>query len=49
MLVLDTRDVMNISVEETVLGIEALGEDQYTKLIKEWLEKCEKPITEPII
>ena len=49
LLVLDTRDIMDSSVGETILGIEALGEDQYTKFIEEQLEKCEKPITEPII
>ena len=38
---------MDSSVGETVLGIEALGEDQYTKYV--WLKKCEEPITEPII
>ena len=43
LLVLDTRDIMDSSIGETVLGIEALGEDQYKKLIEEWLQKCEKP------
>ena len=46
LLVLDTRDIMDSSIGEAVLGIEALGEGQYRKFIEEWLEKHEKPITE---
>ena len=49
LLVLDTRDIMDNSVEKTVQEIEAIGEDQYKRFIEERLEKCEKPITEPII
>ena len=32
LLVLDTKDIMNISVGETVRKAEALGEEQYKKL-----------------
>ena len=49
LLVLDTRDVMDNSVGKTVQEIEAIGEDQYKRFIEERLEKCDKPITEPII
>ena len=49
LLVLDTRDIMDKSVGKTVQEIEAIGEDQYKVFIEERLEKCEKPITEPII
>ena len=48
-MVLDTRDIMDSCVGKTVMGIKALGEDQYTKFNEEQLEKCKKPITDPII
>ena len=48
LMVLDTRDIMDSSVRETVLQIEALGEDQYAKFIEERLVKCEKHLTEQI-
>ena len=47
-MVLDTRDIIDSSVRETVLQIEVLGEDQYAKFIEERLVKCEKHLTEPI-
>ena len=45
LLVLDTKDIMNISVGETVRKAEAFGEEQYKKFVEERLVKCEKPIT----
>jgi len=49
LLVLDTRDIMDNSVGKTVQEIESICEDQYKTFIEEQLEKCEKPITKPII
>ena len=46
LVVLDTKDIMNISVGETVRKAEALGEEQYKKFVEERLVKCEKPITD---
>ena len=45
-LVLDTKDIINISVGETVRKVEALGEEQYKTFVEERLVKCEKPITD---
>ena len=45
-LVLDTKNIMNISVGEAVRKSEALGEEQYNKFVEERLVKCEKPITD---
>ena len=45
-LVLDTNDIINISVGETVRKAEALGEEQYKTFVEERLVKCEKPITD---
>ena len=33
---------MDSCVGETIMGIESLGEDQYTKCNEERLEKCQK-------
>ena len=46
LLVLDTRNIMNISVGDTVRGIEALGIEKYHDFIKERLTECTVPITE---
>ena len=48
LLVLDTRDIADTSVIESVRKVEALGEEQYQVFVKERLDKCEKPITEVI-
>ena len=40
LLVLDTKDIMNISVGETVRMAEALGEEQFKKFVEERLVKC---------
>ena len=42
-------DIINNSVGKTVQENEAIGKDQFKTFIEERLEKCEKPITEPII
>jgi hypothetical protein len=39
LLVIDTRDIMDPQVAETVRRIETLGEEQYTKFVTERLEK----------
>ena len=46
LLVLDTRNIMNISVGDTMRGIEALGIEKYHNFIKEMLTECTVPITE---
>ena len=48
LLVLDTRDIMDTSVVETVQRVETIGEEQYKNYVEERLEKCEMPITEMI-
>jgi len=48
LIVLDTRDIMDSAVAETVRKIESLGEEQYTKFVEERLEQCTKEVTEPI-
>ena len=47
-LVLDTRDIMDTPMAETVRKIESLGEEQYTKCVEERLELCTKPVTETL-
>ena len=42
LLVLDTRDIMETPVAETVRKIESFGEEQYTKFVEERLELCTK-------
>ncbi len=46
LLVLDTRDIMDRSVGDTVRRAETLGIQQYKKFIKERLTECTVPITE---
>lgn len=48
LLVIDTRDIVDSEVAETVRNIETLGEEQYTKFVTERLEKCETLITETL-
>ena len=48
LLAIDTRDIVDKEVAETVRNIETVGEEQYTKFLTERLEKCETPITETI-
>ena len=48
LLVLDTRDIMETPVAETVRRIESLGEKQYTKFVEERLELCTKPVTDTL-
>ena len=47
-LVLDTRDIMDTPVAETVRKIESLGEEHHTKFVEERLELCTKPVTETL-
>ncbi len=46
LLVLDTRNIMDRSVGDTVRRSETLGIQQYKKFIKERLTECTVPITE---
>jgi len=48
LLVLDTRNIMETPVAETVRKIESLGEKQYTKFVEERLELCTKPVTDTL-
>ena len=48
LLVLDTRDIMDASVGETVRKVEVLGEEQYNKFDEERLVQLAKPITEAL-
>ena len=48
LLVLDTRDILHISIGEAIRKVETLGEEQYQNFVDERLIKCEKPITDVI-
>ncbi len=48
LLVIDTKDIMDAQVAETVRRIETLGEEQYTEYVTERLEECTTPITQTI-
>ena len=48
LLVIDTRDIMDIKVAETVRRIETLGEEQYTTFVKERLEQCTTTVTQTL-
>ena len=48
LLVLDTRDILDPSVGESVRKAEKLGEKQYHNFVEERLITCEKPITDVI-
>ena len=47
-LVLDLRDIMNVTVGETGRNVEALGEEQYLSFVEERLVQSAKHITEPL-
>lgn len=49
LLILDTRDIMDISVGKAIRKVEALGEGHYQNFVNEILLKCEKSITYIII
>ena len=46
LLVIDTRDVMDTAVAETVRKFETLGEGQYKAFVDERLDLCTKSVTE---
>ena len=48
LLVLDTKNIMDASVVETVRKIKSLGLDQYKKFVEERLQQSLKPITETL-
>ena len=48
LLVIDTKDIMDTQVAETVRKIETLGEKQYTEFVTDRLEQCTIPITQII-
>ena len=47
-LVLETKNIMDASVEETVRKIKSLGLEQYKKFVEERLQQSLKPITETL-
>ena len=48
LLALDSRDIANSAVIDTVRQIEKLGEEQYDAYVKERLVSQTKPISDPI-
>ena len=48
LLVIDTRDIVDTQIADTVRRITTLGEEQYSKFVTERLEKCTTPITHPL-
>ena len=48
LLVLDTKDILEPSVGESVRKADKLGEKQYHNFVKERFNQCEKPITDVI-
>ena len=48
LLVIDTRDIMDTQVADTVRKIETLGKEQYSKFVIERLEQCTTTVTQTI-
>ena len=48
LLVVDTKDIMEQSVKETVKKVETIGKEQFSKYVKERLTDCTVPVTETI-
>ena len=48
LLVLDTKNIMDVHVVETVRKIKSLGLEQYKKFVKKRLQQSLKPITETL-
>lgn len=48
LMVLDTRDILDTSVAETVRTADSLGKEQYKAFVEERLVWCEVPITSVI-
>ena len=48
LLVIDTRDIVDTQVADTVRRIDTLGEEQYTEFVTQRLERCTTPITHPL-
>ena len=48
LLVLDTKDIMDVSVADTVRKIQAVGEEQFKMFVAERLDQTSKPITDTI-
>ena len=48
LLVIDTRDIMDTQVAETVRRIETIGNEQFTKFVTERLEECTTPVTQTL-
>jgi len=49
LLVIDTRDIMDTQVVDTVRKIETLGKEQYSKFVIERLEQCTTLVTQTIL
>ena len=48
LFVLDTRDIADSKVAQTVRNTEQIGKNQYQKYVKNRLEKKTKPLADPI-
>lgn len=48
LLVIDSRDIADERVIETMRNIERVGQEQYSVFVSERLEKRSKPLTDPI-
>ena len=48
LMVLDTNDIMDDAVADTMRRVETLGREQYEKFVRERLEQCSIPITHNI-
>ena len=46
--VLDTKNIMETSVNKTVEDMKVIGEEQFSKYVQERLVDCAVPITDPI-
>ena len=46
LLVLDTKDIMEQSVKETVKKVGTIGKEQFSKYVRERLTDCAVPVTE---
>ena len=48
LLVIDTRDIVQSEIANTVRVIDTLGEEQYNVFVTERLEECRIPLTHPL-
>lgn len=48
LLVIDTKDIVDVKVAETVKNIETIGAKQFEDFVSQRLEQCTIPVTNPI-